>query len=83
MSDEEQRAPTPLTKEEAFAKALVVVGDGAVVGRNEQYKDRPLYVGKRVQGEFTMFGAGTTWEEAFADLSKVRDLGNGRFQKIS
>jgi len=54
-------------------------GDGARIGRNQQH-DAPIYVGKYERGEWMMFGAGKTWDEAFANVKKVVfQRGNGRF----
>ena len=55
-------------------------GDGAIVGYNPQYPDKPYFVGKKVRGEFIRFGAGESWIAAFAAVHDVIDLGNGRFK---
>lgn len=61
-------------------RASELLGHGARIGRNFQYNDAPLFVGKYEHGEWKMFGAGNTWDEAFANLKKVvYQRGNGRF----
>lgn len=52
-----------MSRTEAFAKALNEIGPDAIVGENQQKSNR-FYVGRRVQGEWVSFGAGSTWEEA-------------------
>lgn len=71
-----------MTREDAFAKAIQLYGDRAQIGRNDQYQDAPLFVGVRTHGEFTLFGAGKTWEEAFAAVGPVKDLGGWKFKKL-
>lgn len=70
-----------MTQAEAFKKAVELLGDNASVGHNEQYKDKPFFVGVRIKGEWTHFGAGNTWELAFAAVEPIKDLGFGKFTK--
>ena len=72
-----------MTRNQAFDAASARFGGKGlvVVGRNEQYRDKPLYVGVKERGSFTMFGAGASWEEALAAVVPVIDLGNGKFKK--
>lgn len=64
----------------AMERAQARWGAGAIAGRNEQYVDAPLHVGVRLGGVWKVFGAGQTWDEAFANAKNVvRQLGNGRF----
>lgn len=55
----------------AFDRAVRLLGINAVIGRNEQYGAAPFHVGAKAQGEWTHFGAGTSYEEAFANVKKV------------
>jgi hypothetical protein len=70
-----------VTRAEAFTKAQGLYGVQAVVGVNDQYPDAPLFVGVKVRGEYVKFGAGKTWEEAFAAVVPVIDLGHGKFKR--
>jgi hypothetical protein len=63
-----------------LTRSLKTLGPGAVIGRNAQYVDTPYHVGVRLRGEWTHFGAGKTWEEAFGNVKKVKhQLPNGHF----
>lgn len=69
-----------LADSEIIERAMKQFGLGACVGRNEQYPDKPLFVGAREKGEWKMFGAGATWDEAFAAVRKVKfQKANGSF----
>lgn len=69
-----------MDEREALARAIKEFGQGAVVGRNFQYPETPLHVGVRYQGQWVRFGAGTTWEEAFSNVKKVKhQRANGSF----
>lgn len=46
--------------------------NNAVYGMNPQYPDAPYHVGARDRGEYTHFGAGKSWEEAVANIKKVK-----------
>lgn len=70
-----------MTQEDAFARAVAAHGESARVGHNEQYKDKPFFVGTREHDEWTKFGAGNTWEEALAAVVPVKDAGGGKFFK--
>lgn len=74
-------APEPMTREQAVARAAAEIGAHYVVGVNAQYPDATHYVGKRIsEARWVKFGAGITWDEAFANLRDVeKQLGNGRF----
>ena len=62
-------------------RAVEKLGDGARIGRNAQYNEAPYFVGKYDRGEWRMFGAGHTWDEAFANVKKVKfQKGSGRFE---
>lgn len=62
-------------------RAVEKWGEGAHIGLNAQFPDAPYYVGKYDRGEYTMFGAGKTWDEAFANAKKVKfRKGNGQFE---
>lgn len=62
-------------------RATKAFGGGAVIGKNAQYPDAPLYVGKTERGEFTLFGAGKTFEEAFENVKEVEvQYASGRFK---
>lgn len=62
-------------------RASKAFGAGAVIGNNAQYPDAPIYVGKKERGEFVLFGAGKTWEEAFENVKKVQfQYPGGRFK---
>jgi hypothetical protein len=50
----------------------VKLGSSVRVGRNEQYPDKPLFVGVHEHGSWKSFGAGATWNEAFAAVKKVK-----------
>lgn len=70
----------PMTREQAFARAHEKYGAGAIVGRNEQYPDAPLFVGKKSRGDWLEIGFGKTWEEAFTDIHAVQfQRPNGTF----
>jgi len=61
-----------MTREQAFEKASELFGMGAVVGQNPQYPDAPFYVGCQPScKDWTRFGAGASWEEAFANVKDV------------
>lgn len=83
-----QRSSTPrptrteieASRAAAVRKAQILFGDGAIVGYNPQYPDKPCFVGKRIRGVFVQFGAGDSWDAAFAAVKDVIDLGNGRFK---
>lgn len=61
-------------------RAVKELGEGARIGRNFQYSDSPLFVGTYTRGDWKSFGAGKTWDEAFASVKKVVfQRGNGRF----
>lgn len=63
-----------------LARVRKLLGEGARIGTNAQWPDAPLHVGTYVRGEWKMFGAGTTWDEALANVKKVKfQRGNGRF----
>jgi hypothetical protein len=70
-----------VTRTEAFNKAQALYGDNAIVGVNDQYPNAPVFVCVKMRGEFVKFGAGKTWEEAFAAVVPVIDLGHGKFKK--
>jgi hypothetical protein len=70
-----------MSRDEAFTKAQGLYGEQASVGVNHQYPDAPMFVGVKARGEFVKFGAGKTWEEAFAAVVPVIDLGHGKFKK--
>jgi len=75
-----------MTRKEAMDKATAEFGRGAVIGVNHQNTDSPVYVGKKSEGEYSKFGAGKTWEEAFADVKDVklkRPPGNFRYREMS
>jgi len=62
-------------------RAVKLFGEGAVIGKNAQYPDAPLHVGKKERGEYKLFGAGKTFDEAFASVKKVQfQYPNGRFK---
>lgn len=63
-----------------LARAARLLGAGATIGVNAQHPLAPLYVAKVERGRYVSFGAGTDWEEAFANVKKVvRQKGNGAF----
>ena len=66
-----------------LARAVKLFGDGAMIGKNAQYPDAPLFVGKRVNSvhtSYALFGAGRTFDEAFANVRKVKfQKPNGQF----
>lgn len=69
-----------MTRDEAFKKATSELGAGAFVGLNHQYPAAPCHVGVKASGDWKKFGAGATWEEAFANVKEVEHrVGNGRF----
>jgi hypothetical protein len=64
-----------------LARAIEKLGAGARIGRNCQFPDAELFVGKYDRGDWKMFGAGSTWDEAFANVKKVKfHKGNGQFE---
>jgi hypothetical protein len=64
-----------------LARAVEKLGHGARIGRNWQFPDAEFFVGKYERGDWKMFGAGSTWDEAFATVKKVKfQKGNGRFE---
>lgn len=70
----------PLVPCPILRRARELLGFGARIGRNLQHSDAPLYVGKYDRGEWKMIGLGKTWEEAFANVQKVKfQRGNGQF----
>lgn len=71
-----------MTREQAHRAAVAKLGNGAIVGINDQYREKPYFVGVRNHGDFVKFGAGASWEEALEAVRPVRDLGNGRFKEI-
>lgn len=63
-----------------LARAVKALSDGARIGLNPQY-DLPYFVGTFLHGGWKQFGAGKTWEEAFASIKKVKfQKGSGRFE---
>lgn len=70
-----------MTRAEATAEAQRRYGENARVGMNEQYLNQ-FYVSIVVQGVYTHFGAGTSWDEALEDFGPVKDLGNGKFKRL-
>ena len=68
------------TVSETGVRCPVLRRASELLGQNFQYNDAPLFVGKYEHGEWKMFGAGNTWDEAFANVKKVLyQRGNGRF----
>lgn len=65
-----------------LARAVQALGEGARIGRNPQY-DLPYFVGTYLGGDWKQFGAGKTWDEAFANIKKVKfQKGSGRFEYV-
>ena len=64
-----------------LARVREKLGTGARIGINAQWSDAPLHVGTYVAGDWKMFGAGKTWDEALANVKKVKfQKGNGSFE---
>lgn len=61
-----------LADHDVIERVKLQFGPYACVGRNEQFPDRPLYVGVKERGDWKMFGAGATWDEAIAAVKKVK-----------
>jgi len=61
-----------LADHDVIERAKRLFGPFACIGRNEQYPDKPFYVGVKEHGFWKMFGAGATWDEAIAAVRKVK-----------